>query len=623
LLFLAVVMSATLVAAAPAVDVAQLDIVVWSDTGVMLTDATVVARDASGEFVKVGQLPSGVYSLPAIGPKTELQVNHPTLGNFTTDARLDLNGPVIRVDVVYTGVNEADIFSPNLIPTINPDNGNGAPANDDCENATPLGLGNHNVNNIGASNGGEPFCGTGTEAGTWYSVTGTGNTMTVSTCNQAQFDTKLGIYCGDCDDLTCVVGLDDTGGCASFSTEVSWCSQDGATYLILLHGFGGATGTTTMTVSDNGVACTATVECIPPVATGACCFDDGSCEILSEDDCAAGGGTYSGDDTGCNATGDAVVTDSGALNFPIADGLGTGVPGAATTHTMGVPSATIGDVDIDLTINHTWTGDLIVSVEHNGTTVVIVDRPGAPASTFGCAEDNWDIILDDEAGPSIESACSANLAGSYSPNNALSAFDNMDAGGNWTISVTDNAGADTGSLVSWSVHVSGAGAPTCEQPECHLVIGSGPGSDDFFASYHDFDTQVADIAASYPVLMEDIPSFVLPAVQTTGRVRLPTATTIGSASFGAVALNTPVTSESPAWMASGQFAVQVLMWNPQVFPFLPEQSTSGLHVYIMADGTVRTVPFGTDVGGLTISHELGENAAGQRTISFPFAIPGL
>jgi len=30
--------------------------------------------------------------------------------------------------------------------------------------------------------------------------------------------------------------------------------------------------------------------------TGACCFEDGSCEVLTEFACTAGGGTYQGDD---------------------------------------------------------------------------------------------------------------------------------------------------------------------------------------------------------------------------------------------------------------------------------------------------------------------------------------
>ena len=625
LLFLAVCLSATLVAAAPVVDVTQLQVVVWSDTGVLLDDADVTARDASGEFVKLDVMPDGTYLLPAVGPKTELLVDHPTLGGFNTDVPLTLDAAGVRVDVVFSGVDAAEIFSPNLITITNPSTGNGGPSNDDCANATPLGLGTIQTSTVGATVDVVPFCGTSvTAGGIWYEVTGTGNTMSISTCNQNGYDTKLSVFCGSCDDLTCIAGVDDTAGCAGFSTTVSWCSQAGATYYVLLHGFGTATGSTGLTLSDNGQSCTATVECIPPAATGACCYSDGSCDILTADECAASGGDYQGDDTGCTVGGTSTSTGSGALNTAIPDGLGTGIPGAAATHTINVGAGgTIDDVDIDLVVNHTWTGDLIVTVEHGGTTVTVIDRPGVPASTFGCSADNWNITLDDEAGSDIESQCLTNLAGSFSPNNPLSAFDGMDMSGDWTISITDNAGADTGSLVSWGVTTTGGGGPACEQPECHLVIGSGPGSDDFYASWHNFDTQIANIVDSYPVLMEDIPEFVLPAQQTTGRVTYPGQGALGQAGFGSVATGTPVAPiGSPEWMGSGSFSVQVLMWNPQVFPFLPEQYTPGLHVYLMADGTVRTVPFGTSVGGLEVTHEIDVNAAGQKVIRFPFTVPG-
>ena len=44
-----------------------------------------------------------------------------------------------------------------------------------------------------------PFCETAvTSPGVWYTVIGTGNTMTVSTCNDATYDNKISVYCGDC-----------------------------------------------------------------------------------------------------------------------------------------------------------------------------------------------------------------------------------------------------------------------------------------------------------------------------------------------------------------------------------------------------------------------------------------
>ena len=89
--------------------------------------------------------------------------------------------------------------------------------------------------------------------GVWYTVTGTGNTITASTCDMADFDTELSVWCSDCADLTCVAGNDDFNGCNDSTSQVSWCSQDGATYRILVYGYGLANGNFDLDVSDDGV----------------------------------------------------------------------------------------------------------------------------------------------------------------------------------------------------------------------------------------------------------------------------------------------------------------------------------------------------------------------------------
>jgi hypothetical protein len=42
------------------------------------------------------------------------------------------------------------------------------------------------------------------------------------------------------------------------------------------------------------------VPCPPDVRVGACCFSDGSCQVLDADGCDAAGGDYRGDDTVCD-----------------------------------------------------------------------------------------------------------------------------------------------------------------------------------------------------------------------------------------------------------------------------------------------------------------------------------
>ena len=170
------------------------------------------------------------------------------------------------------------------------------PANDLCENAEPLAVpGMVDGSTVDANPDDWPTCGTSNSGanGVWYSVIGTGNTVTANTCYNPFYDTKLAVFCADCDVFTCVDGNDDF--CA-FQSEVSWCSQAGAEYLVVVSGFGNDNGPFTLTTLDDGVACAASVSCLP---TGACCADGGNCSTLTEEDCLAAGGVYVGDDSSC------------------------------------------------------------------------------------------------------------------------------------------------------------------------------------------------------------------------------------------------------------------------------------------------------------------------------------
>jgi subtilisin-like proprotein convertase family protein len=240
-----------------------------------------------------------------------------------------------------------------------------------------------------------------------------------------------------------------------------------------------SSGDWTITVSDNagfdtGVLASWSIELDEPgpdpcIPRGACCTSPTECSIVTEEQCDNAGGVYLGNNTECFLPGPVTVYSS-APGVAIPD---NGGPGAPATDTISVPdSYTLTDVDIDFQTDHTWVGDLIIEIEHNGTTVVIVDRPGVPASGFGCNNNAYDIIVDDEgAGGAIENNCvndptdvlsTPTSPPNYTPNNPLSAFDGMNSAGDWNISVSDNAGFDTGSIIGWSVHLQSAGPSLCE-----------------------------------------------------------------------------------------------------------------------------------------------------------------
>ena len=160
---------------------------------------------------------------------------------------------------------------------------------------------------------------------------------------------------------------------------------------------------------------------------------------------------------------------------------------------------------------------------------------------------------------------------SYTPNNALGAFDGMDAAGDWTLTISDNAAQDTGVLNSWELSLTG-GESVCEQPECFLVIGDDDGSSTFAGGEHVWITQVDTVEEYYAVLMESIPDFNLPKGFGRGQNGAVTSSGVNGGSAGLFNGNIA------DWMKDGEFAVQILMWNPGVFPELPEQFSVGLKV---------------------------------------------
>jgi hypothetical protein len=85
-----------------------------------------------------------------------------------------------------------------------------------------------------------------TSPGVWFQFNGTGDILTVNTCFQTNFDSKISVFEGSCDNLVCVGGNDDFCGLQS---SVSVDSQAGRSYYVLVHGFEDETGFFTLNVA--------------------------------------------------------------------------------------------------------------------------------------------------------------------------------------------------------------------------------------------------------------------------------------------------------------------------------------------------------------------------------------
>lgn len=119
------------------------------------------------------------------------------------------------------------------------------PDNDSCFVATTLTCGAiDTASNILATATDAPTACTGggtTSKGVWYTFTGTGYELTISTDNAAtNFDTEINVYEGPCGSLTCVGG-DDNSGTGSTS-EYTFTTVSGTEYYVYVDGNGAAEG---------------------------------------------------------------------------------------------------------------------------------------------------------------------------------------------------------------------------------------------------------------------------------------------------------------------------------------------------------------------------------------------
>ncbi|MFK7756394.1 MAG: T9SS type A sorting domain-containing protein [Flavobacteriales bacterium] len=154
--------------------------------------------------------------------------------------------------------------------------------NDTCDTATAISCGDTATGNtVGASTEDLEGCfsSVSTAPGVWYTLLGEGDLVEANT-NGSTYDTKLGVYSGSCDDLTCISTNDD-GGIGTQSL-VNFTAEEGVTYYLYVTGFSANAGDYILNVT-----CT-------PIVEG--CTDDTACNFDE---------TANTDDDSCFSIGDA------------------------------------------------------------------------------------------------------------------------------------------------------------------------------------------------------------------------------------------------------------------------------------------------------------------------------
>lgn len=158
------------------------------------------------------------------------------------------------------------------------------------------------------------------------------------------------------------------------------------------------------------------------------------------------------------------VAGNGAYSF---EGVAAAIPdqgpagGDPLDVEIEVPNAEgpITELRVFLSINHTFDGDLDVTLTHvsSGTNVILIEDLGGG----GAGDDGFHVILDDDAATDIGAAdnpvLNGAIAGTFNPQGtaALAAFDGLDASGTWRLRVDDDSANDIGDLLSWTLYVAG------------------------------------------------------------------------------------------------------------------------------------------------------------------------
>lgn len=116
-------------------------------------------------------------------------------------------------------------------------------------------------------------------------------------------------------------------------------------------------------------------------------------------------------------------------------------------------TTSINDLSLYIAASHSWVGDLSFQLRHSsGISTTVINRPGHPATKYGCSGDNIDVLLDDYAGSPVEETCASSiptLNGSLSPTQPLSLFRGHPFSGFWELVGSDHVDGDIGILQGW------------------------------------------------------------------------------------------------------------------------------------------------------------------------------
>lgn len=163
------------------------------------------------------------------------------------------------------------------------------------------------------------------------------------------------------------------------------------------------------------------------------------------------------------------------INVPVNKGIPDGdLAGLTSSATVSGASGTVQSLQVNLTIEGTYNGDLYAYLSHGSGLSVLLNRPGRTAiDGLGYGDPGLNVTFSDAALVDIHNYGGTGgntLNGTFQPDGRyalpgdvlattartamLSSFGGMDPNGDWVLFVADAQGGDLHQLINWDLEVT-------------------------------------------------------------------------------------------------------------------------------------------------------------------------
>lgn len=123
---------------------------------------------------------------------------------------------------------------------------------------------------------------------------------------------------------------------------------------------------------------------------------------------------------------------------------------------IGAEGGLIVDLDVEITLEHTYVGDIEISLVHqSGPRIKLYNHHG------GGGDNLTHTVFDDEASLTFDTS-EAPFTNRFRPTESLDAFDGLSVDGPWTLVIADTVGGDFGQLLEWSLSATTTKTPSSE-----------------------------------------------------------------------------------------------------------------------------------------------------------------